>query len=178
MTERLNWLILPLSLTLFLVQIPILQRIEIMNNVRKKSSDWTNLYLIMNDWKCFNLFRATGIFYMLEDYLLSELSCTVARNWNHSENVEQLTWPGPPVLEFALNSASLSYSWISSSFYFVYLFLLVLILRCCRRAFSNCGQWGLLSSCGMWLLTTVTSLAEKSRAEALEHGLSSCEEKA
>jgi len=38
------------------------------------------------------------------------------------------------------------------------------------------GGYFLVAVCG--LLTAVTSLAEKSRAEALEHGLSSCEEKA
>ena len=27
---------------------------------------------------------------------------------------------------------------------FIYLFLAVLGLRCCARAFSSCGEWGLL----------------------------------
>ena len=42
----------------------------------------------------------------------------------------------------------------------IYLFILLLAvqgLRCCVRAFSSCGQWGLLSSCehrlsGTWAL--------------------------
>ena len=31
---------------------------------------------------------------------------------------------------------------------FTYLFLVVLALLCCIQAFSRCGEWGLLSSCG------------------------------
>ena len=29
-----------------------------------------------------------------------------------------------------------------------FLFLVVLGLCCCTRAFSSCGEWGLLSNCG------------------------------
>ena len=51
----------------------------------------------------------------------------------------------------------LSYSFEGSSslnrvFCFVliiYLFMTALGLRCCTRAFSNCGQWGLVYSCGV-----------------------------
>ena len=32
----------------------------------------------------------------------------------------------------------------------IYLFLAVLDLHCCVRAFSACGKQGLLSSCGAW----------------------------
>ena len=32
-----------------------------------------------------------------------------------------------------------------------YLFLGVLGLHCCSWAFSSCGEWGLLCSCGAWL---------------------------
>ena len=43
-------------------------------------------------------------------------------------------------------------------FLFYYLFLAVLGLRCCARAFSSCGKWGLLliGVCG--LLIVVASL--------------------
>ena len=33
-------------------------------------------------------------------------------------------------------------------FILIYLFLTALGLRCCVRAFSSRGEWGLLSSCG------------------------------
>ena len=33
-------------------------------------------------------------------------------------------------------------------FFLIILFLVALDLRCCARAFSSCGEWGLLSSCG------------------------------
>ena len=33
-------------------------------------------------------------------------------------------------------------------FCFNELFFAVLGLRCCSRAFSCCGEWGILSSCG------------------------------
>ena len=49
------------------------------------------------------------------------------------------------------NSAQLMTCYLSSSKYFflIYLFgfLTVLGLPCCARAFSNWGEWGLLSSC-------------------------------
>ena len=32
----------------------------------------------------------------------------------------------------------------------IYLFLVALGLHCCARAFSSCGEWGLLSSFGAW----------------------------
>ena len=49
--------------------------------------------------------------------------------------------------------------------YLVYLFLLlaVLCLRCCTRAFSSCGEWGLLFIAVRRLLIAVASLA-------VEHG--------
>ena len=43
-------------------------------------------------------------------------------------------------------------------------FLVALGLHCCMRAFSPCGKWGLLSSCGAGRLSAVASLA-------VEHGL-------
>ena len=47
---------------------------------------------------------------------------------------------------------------------FIYLFLAVLGLRCCTRAFSICGRRGLLFVVVRGLLTTVASLVA-------EHGL-------
>ena len=48
--------------------------------------------------------------------------------------------------------------------YFIYLFLAALGLRCCVRAFSSCGERGLLFVVVQGLLTAVASLAA-------EHGL-------
>ena len=47
---------------------------------------------------------------------------------------------------------------------FIYLVLAVLSLRCCARAFSSCGQWGLLFVTVHGLLIAVASLVA-------EHGL-------
>ena len=44
------------------------------------------------------------------------------------------------------------------SLLFVYLFLAVLGLRCCARAFSSCGEWGLLFAAACGLLLVVASL--------------------
>ena len=48
--------------------------------------------------------------------------------------------------------------------YFMYLFLAVLGLCCCTRAFSSCGERGLLFIAVRGLLTAVASLV-------VEHGL-------
>ena len=47
---------------------------------------------------------------------------------------------------------------------FIYLFLAVLGLCCCTRAFSSCGEWGLLSVAVRGLLIAVATLV-------VEHGL-------
>ena len=49
-------------------------------------------------------------------------------------------------------------------FLFLFLFLAVLGLRCCTRAFSSCGEWGLPFVAVSGLLIMVASLAA-------EHGL-------
>ena len=49
-------------------------------------------------------------------------------------------------------------------FYFIYLFLAALGLRCCVRAFSSCSERGLLFVAVHGLLTAVASLVA-------EHGL-------
>ena len=48
--------------------------------------------------------------------------------------------------------------------YLIYLFLAVLGLRCCARAFSSCGEWGLFFVVVCGLLIAVASLV-------VEHGL-------
>ena len=45
--------------------------------------------------------------------------------------------------------------------YFICLFLAVLGLRCCSRAFSSCGEQGLLFIAVHGLLTAVASLVEE-----------------
>ena len=46
---------------------------------------------------------------------------------------------------------------------FIYLFLAVLGLRCCARAFSSCGERGLLFVAVRGLLMAVASLVAKHR---------------
>ena len=53
--------------------------------------------------------------------------------------------------------------------YFIYLFLAVLGLRCCVRAFSSCGEWGLLFLAVRGLLIAVASLVAEHGLQA--HGL-------
>ena len=48
--------------------------------------------------------------------------------------------------------------------YLIYLFLAASGLRCCTRAFSSCGEWGLLFLVVRRLLVAVASLVA-------EHGL-------
>ena len=74
---------------------------------------------------------------------------------------------------------------------FIYLFLAALGLRCCTRAFSSCGEWGLLfvavrgllvavaSRCGARALGMQASVIvarglSSCGLQALEHRLSSC----
>ena len=47
--------------------------------------------------------------------------------------------------------------------YLFYLFFAVLGLRCCTRAFSNCGEWGLLFIVVRRLLIAVASLVAEHR---------------
>ena len=72
-----------------------------------------------------------------------------------------------------------------SKFYlFIYLFFVVLGLRCCTRAFSSCGEQGLLfvvfSCCGAQALGVRASVVvahglSSCGSRALEHRLSSCD---
>ena len=47
--------------------------------------------------------------------------------------------------------------------YFIYLFLVELGFRCCKRAFSSCGERALLFVAVRGLLTAVSSLVEEHR---------------
>ena len=49
-------------------------------------------------------------------------------------------------------------------YFLIYLFLAALGLHCCARAFSSCGEWGLLFAAVRGLLIAVASLV-------VEHGL-------
>ena len=79
--------------------------------------------------------------------------------------------------------------------YFIYLFLSVLGLCCCTRAFSNCSERGLLfvvvcgllivvaSRCRAWVLGTRASIVaarglSSCGSRALERRLSSCDTRA
>ena len=55
---------------------------------------------------------------------------------------------------------------------FIYVFLAALGLCCCARAFSSCGEQGLLFSCGV--RASHCGVLSCCRAQALEHRLSSC----
>ena len=56
---------------------------------------------------------------------------------------------------------------------YTYIYLLAALgLHCCARAFSGCGEWGLLSSCGP--LASRGGGFSCCGAQALELGLSSC----
>ena len=57
-----------------------------------------------------------------------------------------------------------NYKGLIKSFLFIYLFLAVLSLRCCARAFSSCGEQGLLFIAVRRLLIAVASLV-------VEHGI-------
>lgn len=56
--------------------------------------------------------------------------------------------------------------------YYLFYFLAVVCLCCCTQAFFSCRDWGLLSSCSVWLTIAVTSLVA---TRALRHvGFNSC----
>ena len=64
-------------------------------------------------------------------------------------------------LPFIQPSSAVSFFFL---YKFIYLFLAVLGICCCARAFSSCGEWGLLFTAVRGLLIVVALLAE-------EHGL-------
>ena len=51
-----------------------------------------------------------------------------------------------------------SISFFKIFIYFIYLFLAALGLRCCARAFSSCGEWGLPFVAVRGLLIVAVSL--------------------
>ena len=60
---------------------------------------------------------------------------------------------------------------------FIYLFLAVLVLRCCAWAFSSCSEWGLLFVAVHRSLSVVASLVAEHRLQSMgsvvvTHGLS------
>ena len=83
----------------------------------------------------------------------------------------------PPVLSTSeIKSSSSSISKPVDLFIYYMAFL---GLHCCARAFSSCGEWGLLSLAVRKLLTVVASLVvtrgpSRCGSQALERGLGSC----
>ena len=61
---------------------------------------------------------------------------------------------------------------LKNSLFFIYLFLAVLGLRFCARAFSSCGKWGPLFIAVRGPLTIVASLVAEHRLQTRR--LSSC----
>ena len=59
---------------------------------------------------------------------------------------------------------NINYYYFLKFIYLIYLFLAVLGICCCARAFSSCGEWGLLFTAVRGLLIVVALLAA-------EHGL-------
>ena len=64
---------------------------------------------------------------------------------------------------FSLFKKIFIYLFFINLFILFYLFLAVLGLRCCARAFSSCGEWGLLFIAVRRLLIAVASLAAEHR---------------
>ena len=70
------------------------------------------------------------------------------------------------MLDMILCSISIGFSFVCSPsvfFFFINLFLAVLGLRCCTRAFSSCGDQGLLFVAVCGLLIVVASLVAEHR---------------
>ena len=69
-----------------------------------------------------------------------------------------------PSLGPALFCVGFSYFFLS---FFIYLFMAALGLCHCRRAFSTCGEWGQLCSCGIReFLSAIVSLVAEHRLQA------------
>ena len=69
-----------------------------------------------------------------------------------------------PWEKYHISGRILRYSFFYKFIYVIYLFLAVLGLRCCTRAFSSCGERGLLFAAVRGVLIAVASLG-------VEHGL-------
>ena len=67
------------------------------------------------------------------------------------------------VFPFNIFSKHVFFFWFYFWFLFIYLFLAVLGLRCCARAFSSCGEHGLLFVAVHGLLIVMASLVAEHR---------------
>ena len=74
----------------------------------------------------------------------------------------KLCWDSPTVQ--SLSRSQDGFGFFLIYLFFIYLFLAVLGLRCCARAFSSCGERGLFLIVVHGLLIAVASLV-------VEHGL-------
>ena len=132
---------------------------------------------------CFSLAAFKIYFSLTFDTLI--IMCLVWVSLGSSSYLEHCGFPGLDV-SFLSQVGSLQplYFFFSLNkfiYFFIYLFLAVLGLCCCMRAFSSCGEWGLLSvavhrllshcggfsCCGAWALGMRASVV-------VAHGLSSC----
>ena len=105
------------------------------------------------------------------------------RSLGHTGNMAVLGPRSTRIQNQALNLAPLSLWNVNGFFFFltffliylfIYLFILAALgLRCCVRAFSGCGEWGLLFvvRCGAWAMEHRLSSCG---LRPLEHRLSSC----
>ena len=83
-----------------------------------------------------------------------------------------LPWSGKPIYEGISTGGagcrlvlcgSPVFNFLKNFIYFIYLFLAVLGLHCYVRAFSSCGEWGLLLAAVRGLLIAVVSLIVENR---------------
>ena len=85
----------------------------------------------------------------------------VSINKNSEEGEVSLLFPSP---NMTVQEACIKQTFILKIYLFIYLFLAALGLRCCTRAFSSCGERGLLFLAVRGILIAVASLVA-------EHGL-------
>ena len=71
----------------------------------------------------------------------------------------------PDLSKKASSFSSLRIIYILKFIYLIYLFLAVLCLHCCARAFSSCSEWGLLLVAVRGLFVVVASLVAECRLQ-------------
>ena len=98
---------------------------------------------------------------------LFQLLVTARIRWPMAASLPSLPPFSCGVVPFCLSPCCLT-----SSFFKWDLFIYFCLLCCCAWAFSSCGEWGLLSSCGVQ--ASHHCGVSCCGAEALEHWLSSC----
>ena len=80
-------------------------------------------------------------------------------------------------LQYCIGFAIYQPEYLFFKIYFIYLFLAVLGLHCCAKAFSSCGEWGLHSSCSArtfhFILCLLQSIDCRAQASTVVSGLSS-----